>query len=368
MADYSWMASFGILRPHEVFTISPSQHSGRPSAVGCTLTTDRNEMPIFLESGCASRKGQSFNLHVFSFSRAHLLITQACSVVPACQCQQLATRKRLCLPTSASTNIISSLHLHNLTPSAVNHTHSHTIAPEASREMRGHHSHASKRRRSIDSQERNTNDNKRPRIYDDSAQSQRIPADPSDPSTIPLSDGRSAATAPNHGNLGNAYQGYHQSIGNGQYRVPRAPTLKVVERATVLCQPIPFSDQRQLSVLDISFGSTCQTNFCAKLDGFTNMWVAKLSCTDLCDELFRHILGEDDTRLLCSIMAGEKQSSQVVRMYSGYTGLTGFYRNTVHIIMWPQAEPGNGPSRDMNLGEEAGLREFVEMIGGCWIE
>ena len=234
--------------------------------------------------------------------------------------------------------------------------------------MREHHSQSSKRRRSIDGQEKASDRNKRLRINKDSTQPPTSsPASP-EPLTIPFSDGRTAVTAPDDGNLRDAGQGNQQSIETGQHRPPNTPTLTVIERATVLCKPIPFSHQRQLSVLEISFGSTCQTNFCAQIEGFTSMWVAKLSCTDLCDELFRHVLGEDDTRLLCSIMVGEKQSSQVMRMHPSGTGLTGNYRNIVHIIMWPQAELGDGPSRDMNLGEEAGVREFVEMIGGCWIE
>ncbi|KAM6521836.1 hypothetical protein FALCPG4_011540 [Fusarium falciforme] len=241
------------------------------------------------------------------------------------------------------------------------------MAPESSREEDTRHRAPPKRRLSTHGQEPDDHESKRARIGDYLIQSQPASSTNSAPSTSPFYVGQADTTIPLNENTDNASEGNKQWSETRQYQPPNTTTLTVVERATVLCKPIPFSHQRQLLVLDISFGSTCQTNFCAQVEGFGSMWVAKLSCTDLCDELFRHVLGEDDTRLLCGIMVGEKQSSQVMRMHPGGTGLTG-NRNIVHIIMWPQAEPGNGPSRDMNLGEEAGVREFVEMIGGCWIE
>ncbi|KAH7264616.1 hypothetical protein B0J15DRAFT_464493 [Fusarium solani] len=242
------------------------------------------------------------------------------------------------------------------------------MAPESFREKDTRHHALPKRRLSTHVQEPDDHESKRARIGDYSAQSQPTFSTNSAPSTSPFYVGQVEATTPFNENIDDASEGNKQWGETGQYFSPNAAALTVVERATVLCKPSAFSSQRQLSVLDISFNSTCQTNFCARIEGFNNMWVAKLSCIDLCDELIFNVWGEDETQDIYGIMVGEGWSSKIMGIHWGGTRFTSDDGDAVHFIIWSHSCSMDIPTRLLNLEEEAGCREFVEMIGGCWVE
>lgn len=241
------------------------------------------------------------------------------------------------------------------------------MTPEIARDTQTRRHESFKRRRSADDQEDGSR-GKRLRIETDVDWLLGTPSTRPTSSMDPSQGMHTDAAAPINEILGHTSHSDQQSTNAQKYRPSDAPSLTVVERATVLCKPSPFSTDRQLSVLDISFGSTCQTNFCARVEGFDDMWMAKISCTELCDELFGYVLGEGDTRELCGVLDAERDSSQVMGMHTGGTGFTGDRVKAVHFIAWPKPYVVNTPSQHMDLGREAGLREFVEMIGGCWVE
>ncbi|RSM10368.1 hypothetical protein CDV31_007244 [Fusarium ambrosium] len=172
------------------------------------------------------------------------------------------------------------------------------MAPELPREQDTRRRAPPKRRLSAHDQEPDGISNKRARVEDDSSQSQYTSSTYSASSTHPSHARRATTTAPSEENL----------AGTWQFPASNTPTLTVVERAAILSARLPFSTHRQFSILDTSFGATCQTNFCAQIEGFEGMWVAKLSYRDLFDELVRHVLGEDNTRRLCLIAVGEEPS------------------------------------------------------------
>ncbi|KAI8659977.1 hypothetical protein NCS56_01216000 [Fusarium sp. Ph1] len=89
---------------------------------------------------------------------------------------------------------------------------------------------------------------------------------------------------------------------------------------------------------------------------------------DLCDELIFNVRGEDETQEIYGIMVGEGWSSKIMGIHWGGTKFTSNDGSTVHFIIRPHPYSMNPPTRLFNLEEEAGCREFVEMIGGCWVE
>ncbi|RSL75512.1 hypothetical protein CEP51_010793 [Fusarium floridanum] len=242
------------------------------------------------------------------------------------------------------------------------------MASDVSQENDTRHRARPKRQLSTDDEEPDEHESKRARVWGGSFQSQPTFSTNSAPSTSSFYVRQADATTPTNENIDNANEGNKQWGGTGPYRSPSAVTLTVIERATVLCKPAPSSPQRRLSVLDISFNSTCQTNFCARIEGFNKMWVAKLSCIDLCDELIQHVKGEDDAQEVYGIMVGEGWSSKIMGMHRGGTLFTSNDVNAVQFVMWPHPYCLDNPTRLLDLEDEGACREFVEMIGGCWVE
>ncbi|RSL54909.1 hypothetical protein CEP54_009619 [Fusarium duplospermum] len=242
------------------------------------------------------------------------------------------------------------------------------MAPDVSQENDTGHRAPPKRRLSTHDEEPDEHENKCSRVGDYSFQSQPTFSTNSAPSTNPFYMGQADATTPINEDIANAGESNERWDEAGQYCSPNAATLTVVERATVLSKPSSSSPQRYLSVLDISFNSTCQTNFCARIEGFNNMWMAKLSCIGLCDELIRHVRGEDDTQEVYGIMVGKGWSCKIMGMHRGGTMFTSNDGNAVHFVIWSHSHFADNPTRLLDLEDEGGCREFVEMIGGCWVE
>ncbi|KAI8714878.1 hypothetical protein NCS52_01208700 [Fusarium sp. LHS14.1] len=285
MADYSGMVSFGILRPHEVFTISPSQHPGPPSVVGCTLTTDRNEIPSLLESYCASG-----------------------------------------------------------------------MAPERSRERRSRRSAPYHRRRAPFEQDQYGNRHERPITGSYFPRPQSTHAAQSGPSAN-TSTGRAGATTSRDENLGDDDENSQQSTQIQRFPVSDVPNLVVVERATVLYSPAPFSTKPKLSVLDISFGKTVKTNFCARIEGPHGFWVGKFTHKELGGQLAELVKRTGSAERYCAHGFLDSISSDMTMdpIRGRYTFMPG---QTTGVIMWPNL-PGN-PELDIDL------KELVELVGGCW--
>ncbi|RMJ08486.1 hypothetical protein CDV36_011909 [Fusarium kuroshium] len=224
------------------------------------------------------------------------------------------------------------------------------MASDVSQENDKRHRARPKRRLSTDDEEPDDHERKRARVWEDSFQSQPTFSTNSAPSTNSFSVGQADATTPINENIDNVSESNKQWSETWQYYSPSTATLTVVERATVLCKPAPSSPQRRLSVLDISFNSTCQTNFCARIEGFGNMWMAKLSCIDLCDELIRHVRGEDDTQEVYGIMVGKGWSCKIMGMHRGGTLFTSNDGNAVQFVIWSHFV--DNPIRPLDLEDE----------------
>lgn len=158
-------------------------------------------------------------------------------------------------------------------------------------------------------------------------------------------------------NLGGDDENSQQSTQIQRFPVSDVPDLVVVDRVTVLYSPAPFSTEPKLSVLDISFGKTVKTNFCARIEGPHGFWVGKFTHPELRAQLAGLVLKTSNTEVYYAHGFLDSISSDMTidPIRGRYTFMPG---QTTGVIMWPDL-PGN-PELDIDL------KELVELVGGCW--
>lgn len=228
---------------------------------------------------------------------------------------------------------------------------------ERSRERRSRRSAPFHRRRSSYRQDHHDKRNDRPVTGDYLLRPQSTPSAQCGPSANPFFAGRAGATTPHDENLGDTSENRQQSTQIQRFPVSDLLNLVVVERATVLYSPAPFSTEPRLSVLDISFGKTVKTNFCARIEGPHGIWVGKFTHPELGGQLAELVKRTGNAEVYCArgYLDGSSSDMTMDPIRGRFTFSPG---QTVATIMWPDL-PGN-PEADIDL------KELVELVGGCW--
>ncbi|KAM0433862.1 hypothetical protein ACHAPT_003805 [Fusarium lateritium] len=230
------------------------------------------------------------------------------------------------------------------------------MAPERRRDNYPRRAAPYHRRRSARGQDQDTDESNRHWADDGSNQPPPTPSTRPNPSAEPSSSRRAGAAASEDGNLDDA----SRSSQARQFPVPDIPGLSVVERATVLYAPARLSTKNTFSVLDISFGTTRKTDFCARIEGPRGIWVAKSRRTGLLCQLIDFIAQMSSINKVNALFFSDG-SDDVITMHSNRSQAAISSGGTVGMIIWPRSPD----DLEWNM-DKTRVRELVEQIGGCW--